>query len=152
MKTLVIPKKMSNSGTIHDIASDQYDRTIDFRSGYHYAVVLASYYRGMSHTVHQTGQAAIKKSRELKEYSHKIVDSDGNEYTDVDGLLCNARDGRPAPDWQPRKKTGPKRKYPVDYTRILVAVSPSVKAKAQALSMDGTLADGLARLIESRCS
>jgi hypothetical protein len=152
MKRLTIPKKQSGTGSIHDIASDQLDRIIDFRSGYYYAVVPASHYRGMSHTVHQTGQAAIKKSHELKDYSHKIIDSDGNEYTDNDGLLCNARDGRPAPDWQPRKKSGAKRKYPTDYTRVLVAVSPAIRAKAQELSDDGTLANGLARLIETACS
>ena len=54
MTTHIIPQKMSNTGSIHDIASDNFDRDIKFPAGAKYAVVLASYYGGKGYTMHKT--------------------------------------------------------------------------------------------------
>jgi hypothetical protein len=78
--TYAIPRKMSNSGSIHDIASEHYDREIVFAPGCKYAVVLASYYGGDEYTSHKTESAAIKTSNRKREWSHQIIDSEGNEY------------------------------------------------------------------------
>ena len=86
MKILTIPQKQSNSGSIHDLASDKYDRMIEFRRGAKYAVVDAAYYGGDYYTAHKTGATAAAASRKLAKaaWSHKIVDAFGNLY-DVDG-------------------------------------------------------------------
>ena len=78
MKKLVIPQKMSNSGSIHDIESDMYAREIKFRKGCHFAVVLSSFY-GDHYTTHQTLTAAAKMSRKMKEWSHVVINSEGEE-------------------------------------------------------------------------
>lgn len=80
MKTYTIPQKMSGTGTIHDIASDMHDRDIVFAPGCNYAVVLASYYGGKGYTTHKTEQTAIAASVRNKDYSHEIIDQDGNTY------------------------------------------------------------------------
>ena len=82
MKTYTIPAKMSNTGSIHDIA-DISERVIIFAPGCIYAVVLASYYGGKGYTTHRTSEAACAKSRQRhkENYSHKIIDVDGNAYT-----------------------------------------------------------------------
>ena len=85
MTTYVIEQKMSNTGSIHDIASDCYDREIVFAPGCKYAVVLASYYGGKGYTTHRTQGAAIQASRRVKDYSHAIIDAEGNVYDDMYG-------------------------------------------------------------------
>jgi hypothetical protein len=85
MRTYTIQQKQSNSGSIHDIASDQFDRDIKFSSVTQYAVVLSSYYGGKGYTVHKTEDAAIRKSRQVKDYSHQIIDADGRRYDTPDG-------------------------------------------------------------------
>ena len=81
MKTLTIPKKMSNSGSVYDIASDLFDREIIFAPGCKYAVVISSYYGGKGYTTHRTPEAAIRASRGYwRGYSHTILDIDGNLY------------------------------------------------------------------------
>jgi len=87
MKTYTIEQKMSNTGTIHDIASQHYDRIVRFRGDEQYAVVEAAYYTersgGKGYTTHITPEAAAKQSRKLSKrgYSHTIIDSDGNVYS-----------------------------------------------------------------------
>lgn len=81
MITYTIEQKMSGTGSIHDIASDQYDREIKFRTGTKYAVVLASYY-GDHYTTHKTEAAAIRAARRQSDYSLDIIDRDGNRYLD----------------------------------------------------------------------
>lgn len=75
-----IPQKMSGTGSIHDIASDNFDREISGRGNY--AVVKASYYGGKGYTTHTTAEAAARQAQKLgKEgYSYTIIDGDGNEY------------------------------------------------------------------------
>jgi len=80
MTTYTIPQKQSNSGSIHDIASDMFDRDIVFAPGCNFAIVLASYYGGKGYTTHKTMAAAIAASRRNKEFSHRIIDTEGNEY------------------------------------------------------------------------
>lgn len=88
MTTYTIPQKMSNSGTIHDIASDCFDRDIVFGPGCMYAVVLASYYGGKGYTTHKTQSAACAAARRVRDYSHKIIDARGREYSvDYDRLI-----------------------------------------------------------------
>lgn len=94
--TYTIPQKMSNSGTIHDIASDQFDREIVFGAGCEYAVVFASYYGGKGYSTHKTQESAIAASQRNKDYSHTIIDRAGFTYL-VQG-------GRLLPPWCPTKK------------------------------------------------
>ena len=77
MKKVIIPQKMSGTGTIHDIASAHYDREIKFPKGAKYAVVLSSYYGGKGYTTHKTESAALQASRRQREWSHQIVSVDG---------------------------------------------------------------------------
>lgn len=84
MTTYTIPQKMSGTGSIHDIASDLFDRDIVFAPGCKYAVVNAAYYGGNGYTTHKSDEETIAASRRNSEYSHRIIDADGNEY-DADG-------------------------------------------------------------------
>jgi hypothetical protein len=79
-KTFTIPAKMSNTGSIHDLASEHYDREIVFAPGCKYAVVLASYYGGKGYTTHKTEEAAVRAYNKTRGYSREIIDYDGNEY------------------------------------------------------------------------
>ena len=85
MNTYTIKQKMSNTGNIYDLASSISDRIIKFASGTKYAVILAAYYGGKGYTTHRTVEAAIAKSKSLRDYSHGIIDRDGNEY----GVNCD---------------------------------------------------------------
>jgi len=80
MKVYTIKQKMSGTGSIHDIASDLYDRDIMFREGERFAVVLAAYYGGRGYTTHRTEEATIRQAHNVGEYSYEIIDSDGNFY------------------------------------------------------------------------
>ncbi len=77
--TYTIPAKSSNSGSIHDIAAEC-DRVIRFGKDCKFAVVLASYYGGKGYTTHKTEGAAIAASKKAGNYSHQIIDAEGNEY------------------------------------------------------------------------
>lgn len=82
MKTVyTIEKKMSGTGSIHDIASDLFDRDIVFGPGCQYAVVLASYYGGKGYSTHKTEAATISASNKQQDYSHAIIDTTGTRYT-----------------------------------------------------------------------
>lgn len=88
--TYTIPQKMSGAGTIHDIASEHYDREIVFAAGCVYAVVKASYYGGKGYTTHKTEAAAAKASRALGDYSHAVIDRYGKRYTaNYDHLIAD---------------------------------------------------------------
>lgn len=81
MKIYTIEKKMSGTGSIHDIKSDQYDREIRFPNGKKYAVVLAAYYGGKGYSVHRSERLTIMAATKTKDYSHEIIDSEGTRYT-----------------------------------------------------------------------
>ena len=80
MEILTIDRKESGCGNIHSLSSDLEDREIRFRKGTEYAVVLAAYYGGKGYTTHRTEEAAVETYKRLsKEWSCRIVDTDGNE-------------------------------------------------------------------------
>lgn len=80
MKTYTIPQRMSGTSSIHDLASQHFDREIKFPTGAKYAVVLASYYGGKGYTTHRTEEAAIRADRANSDYSRQIIDRDGTAY------------------------------------------------------------------------
>lgn len=79
MKKVIIPQKMNGTGTIHDIASQHYDREIKFPKGAKFAVVLASYY-GDHYSTHKTEGATIQADRRQSEFSRQIIGVDGYMY------------------------------------------------------------------------
>lgn len=88
MNKLTIAQKQSNSGSIHDISSDRFERTIKFCNK-KFAVVLASYYGGKGYTVHSTAELAIEQARKNRAmgYSQQIIDAAGNYYDRHGGEL-----------------------------------------------------------------
>lgn len=80
MKKYTIEQKMSNIGSIHDIASDIQDRHIRFVGHAQYAVVLASYYGGKGYKTYHTVESLIADKRWRGGHSYEIIDSDGNKY------------------------------------------------------------------------
>jgi hypothetical protein len=89
MRTYTIRQKQSNTGSIHDLASDHYDRDIRFRTGEHYAVVRAAYYGGRrGYKCTKTELAACRLARSYgKGYSYEIIDPTGQRYmADYDRL------------------------------------------------------------------
>ena len=88
MKTLTIPQKQSNTGSIHDLASEHFARDIRFCGAARYAVVRAAYYGGKGYRTACTEQAACNLARTYgKGSSYEIMDSDGNRYVaDYDRL------------------------------------------------------------------
>ena len=88
MKKIIIPQKMSNTGSIHDIASERFDREIKFPKGAKFAVVLASYYGGKGYTTHSSKSATIQADWRQQEYSREIIGVDGwSYYVDYDELI-----------------------------------------------------------------
>lgn len=80
MKKVIIPQKMSGTGSIYDIASVYQDREIKFPKGAEYAVVLAAFYGGKGYTTHSTESATIQADKRQAEYSRQIVGVDGWVY------------------------------------------------------------------------
>lgn len=78
--TYTIEQKMSNTGSIHDIASDTRSREIVFVNGAQYAVVLAAYYGGRGYSTHRTESAAAKAAKLNTSYSLTVIDRAGREY------------------------------------------------------------------------
>ena len=76
----IIKQKMSGTGTIHDIASEHYERVIKFPQGSQYAVVLAAYYGGKGYTTHKTECTTIAQVKKIDEFSREIIDHIGNRY------------------------------------------------------------------------
>lgn len=85
-KTITIPAKMSGTGTIHDTASQHFDRDIVFEDGAKYAIVLAAYYGNNIYYLAKDGYEAVEIAEREKEYSHVIIDSDG-DHIDRDWLF-----------------------------------------------------------------
>lgn len=76
---LTINQKMSNSGSIYDIASDMYARTFKSTA---YTVVLPNYYGDVS-TSHRTQSGAIKSYKRFVKMGYQgvcILDNSGNSY------------------------------------------------------------------------
>jgi len=79
MKTYTIERKECIS--IHDIASDQADRVINFPAESLYAIVPASYY-GSHYTTHRTVESTLRAAKRQSGYSFAILDDEGNHYMD----------------------------------------------------------------------
>jgi hypothetical protein len=78
MHTITIAKKLSGTGSIHDLASEQTDITISFNKNSKYAVVFASYYGMDSVKFSDVAKLiAFKKRWDKKGYTSKVVSRDG---------------------------------------------------------------------------
>jgi hypothetical protein len=88
-KIYTIEQKMSGTGTIHDIASDLYDRDVEFGDEDKYAVVTAAYYGGKGYTTHETDDDAIAAARDLDGCSYEIIDEFGSTYAINGDRLCD---------------------------------------------------------------
>ena len=86
MKIITIEAKQSNTGSIHDLASDTRDREIKIPKTAEYVIILAAYYGGKGYTTHSTAAAAAKKVKSLKKdnCSFQVFDSEGS-HLDWDG-------------------------------------------------------------------
>ena len=78
---ITIPQKPSNSGTIHDLASDLYDRQINLGNRFNYTVVLPSFFGDVS-SRHKTTDAVVRKVRSLHSqgYAPVIIDRLGQQW------------------------------------------------------------------------
>jgi hypothetical protein len=99
MKKVIIPQKMSGTGSIHDLASDLGPREIKFPQGAKFAVVLATYYGGRGYSTHTTESATIQADRRNREFSRQIIGVDGWTYdvdmsSSYDGALVRVPDQR----------------------------------------------------------
>lgn len=72
MTTITIDQKMSNTGSIYDIASDCYDRVINMGKDFEFAVVLPSYYGDVS-SRHKSSGAAISQYEKLTREGYQGV-------------------------------------------------------------------------------
>lgn len=87
MAVYTIPAKMPGTGSIHDIASQFCDREFNFGDEGKFAVVLASYYGDAGNGIYyiaKDADEAIEISNRESEFSHVIIDCDGDFY-DSDG-------------------------------------------------------------------
>ena len=85
MTTVTIEQKMSGTGTIHDTASEHFDRDIEFPAGHKYAIVLAAYYGNNLYYTCETPEEALEIHDRESEFSHVVIDTDG-DHVDVDWL------------------------------------------------------------------
>lgn len=128
MKKVIIPQKQSNTGSIHDIASEYGDREVKFPKGHFYAIVLASYYGGKGYTTHASESAAIQADCRQKEFSRQIIGVDGWPYlvdTNIyDGELIRDPDYREPYEVQ-------------DFEEITAAAAAlgSIKSSAKAIAV-----------------
>lgn len=87
MTTFTIQQKQSNTGSIYDLASDQYDRVINFGDKYRFAVVLPAYYNAKV-TRHITAELAIKMYKQLIKQGYQgvtIINDKGEEMIENEG-------------------------------------------------------------------
>jgi len=78
-KTVTIEQKMSGTGTIHDLASEHFDREIEFGDDDQYAIVLAAYYgNGDMYYLAKSREEAISIHEAQEGFSHAIIDRDGD--------------------------------------------------------------------------
>jgi hypothetical protein len=79
---IVIPQKMSGTGSIHDVNSDQFDIEIALRNGCKFAVGVAAYYN-VDWTTHKTMETARRRASALSAlgYTPYILSAeDGRTY------------------------------------------------------------------------
>ena len=81
MTMIIIDQKMSGTGSIQDLASDQYSIEINMGDQYQYAVLLPSYFKTDS-TRHKSAHAAVDQYNALKNRGYDyvaVLDRQGNE-------------------------------------------------------------------------
>jgi hypothetical protein len=78
---VVIPKKMSNSGSIYDIASDNYDIEINM-TNYEYVLVYPSFYNKYPDRCSHKGIAVLKYKKNKSYEGIRVLDKEGNDVTD----------------------------------------------------------------------
>jgi hypothetical protein len=76
---LLFPKKMSNTGNIYEINSEQYDTEISLGKTYQYVVAAPAYYN-IRTSRHKHADSALRRYKKLQDYSGVIIfDRDGQE-------------------------------------------------------------------------
>lgn len=84
MRQIIIDQKMSGTGSIHDLASQNEDIVIDMER-YSFAVVGPDYYN-LKASRHQSESAAIKAAKKLSAEGYegvKVLGVDGIQYHTV---------------------------------------------------------------------
>ena len=83
MKTITIKQKMSNTGTIYDIASDTHDIVVNMGKRFGFVVALPSYYnvRPSKHVSEASTIRAYKKWMRMGYQGVTVLDVEGNEMT-----------------------------------------------------------------------
>ena len=84
---ITIPKKIGGTGSIYNIASDQYDIIINMGNKYQYAVVAPAYYN-IKPTRHASKLTAIKEAKKLVSsgYTGILIMNRDSDYFDWDML------------------------------------------------------------------
>jgi hypothetical protein len=93
MHIFTIPQKPTNTGHIHDLASDQFDREIKFPANARYAVVCSSFYGGNIYSTHKTLAATIKASKK-QPMQHLIMNNQGHLYSVCGNCLLRIDNGQ----------------------------------------------------------
>jgi hypothetical protein len=85
---LIITRKMSGTGSAHDLASDQYDRCVLLHKRTQYVVVLPAYFNATP-TRHNTFGGALGAVKKLvrQGYAPTVIDRNGNTYSHAYGDL-----------------------------------------------------------------
>jgi hypothetical protein len=85
---LIITRKMSGTGSAHDLASDQYDRCVLLHKRTQYVVVLPAFYNAAP-TRHNTFSGALRAVKKLvrQGYAPTVIDRSGNTYSHAYGDL-----------------------------------------------------------------
>lgn len=78
MRKFIISKKTDGTGSIHDLASEHFDRVIKVKANYNYFLVFAAYY-GRGSLFFTSEDRLIKEYKRLNEmgYSFKVFNADG---------------------------------------------------------------------------
>lgn len=83
MRMVFIPKRMSNTGSSHSLASEHFARGIKFKKGCIYAFVNVAFYGG--YKTFKTAEAAAKYASRCKTEG-RIIDCNGNLYFSVNNF------------------------------------------------------------------
>jgi hypothetical protein len=85
---LIITRKMSGTGSAHDLASDQYDRCVLLHKRTQYVVVLPAFYCATP-TRHNTFGGALREVKKLvrQGYAPTVIDRAGDTYSHAYGDL-----------------------------------------------------------------
>ena len=79
MTKITLESKMSNSGSVYDLAAQGRDLTINFGACGEYCVIAPAFYN-MTPSVHRSAAAAVKKAKSLSKYDPTIISRHGDIY------------------------------------------------------------------------